>query len=454
MPTFETNAEYGLFEPRWRLINDLVSGDIKRPEVFIRYITPPEYTGSSQAMKKQLGFIQRARLLNVSKRTLLTMRGMVADAKSKAVLKLPTSSEYLSWNCDGSGTSIEQSYLDAVYSVSKLGRYGIWVDAPAEAASRADLLAGRGGARLLPFKATEILDWNERVINGRRILSYVSLLEEWDNDESYTLRILRLDEDGIYSVETKTVEKNENGSLIESYSTVTPSVGGSPLREIPFYFIGAINNRPEVDSSPIESLVDINLGHLLNSAETEEAAFYLAPTGFVNIGNLSVDEYKEANPNGITLGAAQVGILGDGGSFSYIQPNPSPMSRELMADKERQMAYIGGQMIGVYTPETAEAARIQKKGDTASLTTTVSNVEKAYQQAISMALMWNGDSDEFVFTMPRDFISETIVSDAALATIVNGTLSGVISQDTLNRTLEIKYPDIDVEGENLIGNEP
>ncbi|MDP0908071.1 hypothetical protein Q6322_30065, partial [Klebsiella pneumoniae] len=43
--------------------------------------------------------------------------------------------------------------------------------------------------------------------------------------------------------------------------------------EIPFTFVGAQNNDPSIDESPLAALVEINLGHYRNSADYEDSVF-------------------------------------------------------------------------------------------------------------------------------------------------------------------------------------
>lgn len=44
--------------------------------------------------------------------------------------------------------------------------------------------------------------------------------------------------------------------------------------EIPFTFVGAQNNDPTIDDSPLAALVEINHGHFRNSADYEDSVWF------------------------------------------------------------------------------------------------------------------------------------------------------------------------------------
>ncbi len=44
--------------------------------------------------------------------------------------------------------------------------------------------------------------------------------------------------------------------------------------EIPFTFVGAQNNDPTIDDSPLAALVEINHGHYRNSADYEDSVWF------------------------------------------------------------------------------------------------------------------------------------------------------------------------------------
>ena len=46
------------------------------------------------------------------------------------------------------------------------------------------------------------------------------------------------------------------------------------MKEIPFTFVGAQNNDPSIDESPLYDIAMINLGHYRNSADYEESVFW------------------------------------------------------------------------------------------------------------------------------------------------------------------------------------
>jgi hypothetical protein len=271
----------------------------------------------------------------------------------------------------------------------------------------------------------------------------VSLLEVEQNTAIglvYQIRTLYLDGDGLYAVDVEKFLTQNTKTESMSTATYQPTAQGQRLDFIPFVFVGSRTNNATIDTPPIESLVDINIGHLLNSAETEESSFYLAPTGFVNIGNFSIEQFREANPEGIELGTNSIGILGEGGSFQYIQPQPSMLSKELMADKQQQMTAIGGQLINAFTPETAEAARIQKASDSASLVKIVNNIENAMLRAINYVAYFNGITTyEVKLDLDRSFAKQEIITSQDLQLLITGASVGTVAQETVDKAINSKF---------------
>ena len=436
------NQGYLEYIDRWEKIRSFINNDIKKEEVWSRYLPLPfdgikDLTPSQKARRQN--FVKNARLMNVAQRTLATMSGMVNSKANEEQLELSSGLEYLEEDATGNDVGLLELIYDLVEEVSGFGRAGLFVDASNDN-TNVDVELG---ARILPYKAEQIIDWSEIMIGTKKVLSMVSLLEVEQNTAIglvYQIRTLYLDGDGLYAVDVEKFLTQNTKTESMSTATYQPTAQGQRLDFIPFVFVGSRTNNATIDTPPIESLVDINIGHLLNSAETEESSFYLAPTGFVNIGNFSIEQFREANPEGIELGTNSIGILGEGGSFQYIQPQPSMLSKELMADKQQQMTAIGGQLINAFTPETAEAARIQKASDSASLVKIVNNIENAMLRAINYVAYFNGITTyEVKLDLDRSFAKQEIITSQDLQLLITGASVGTVAQETVDKAINSKF---------------
>ena len=198
-------------------------------------------------------------------------------------------------------------------------------------------------------------------------------------------------------------------------TTITP-IAGKRINYIPFTFIGADNNDSSVDAPPLESLVDVNIGHYRNSADVEESSFIASqPTLMIYPGQaMNVSQFKEANPNGIRLGSRMGHNLGAGGASELLQAQPSNLAMELMLKKENQAVMIGAQLITPTVQITAEAARLQRGADTSIMVTVAQNVSQAYAKQIRWCCDFMGVTGEVVFELNTEmFMQQLTAQDRA-----------------------------------------
>ncbi|MGL5222122.1 MAG: DUF4055 domain-containing protein, partial [Plesiomonas shigelloides] len=337
-------------------------------------------------------------LYNFTRRTLSGMVGAVM--RKPPELTLPDALQYMLDNADGDGVGLIQQSQDCLAHVDSVGRAGLLLDSPANAAATmAEQNAGKLNPRILLYTAENIINWHKTQIVLRETYDYQASDFDWRTGEQY--RVLEL-VDGLY--QQRLIRFNAEG-VAGSEEVFLPNVGGSRLDYIPFVFVGSENNDSSADSIPLETLVDINIGHVRNSADVEESSFICSqPTLMLYPGeSMNAQTFHDANPSGIRLGSRSGHNLGAGGASELLQAKESNLAKELMKDKEDQAVMAGAQLITPTAQITAESARLQRGADSSIMATIANNVSAAYERCLTWCAEWLGASGEVVYELNTEF---------------------------------------------------
>ena len=127
--------------------------------------------------------------------------------------------------------------------------------------------------------------------------------------------------------------------------------------EIPFAFIGSVNNDETVDKAPLYDIAEINVSHYRNSADYEESSFLVGqPTpAFSGLTQSWVDQNMSG---GVAFGSRSAILLPENGNAMLLQAGENQMPLKGMEIKEDQMVKIGTRIIQDQSGiETAEAAK-------------------------------------------------------------------------------------------------
>ena len=254
--------------------------------------------------------------------------------------------------------------------IDSVGRGGLLVDAPeTAAATAAEQNAGLLNPVIAFYTAENIINWRLTRVGSVNRVTMVVLREVWEYSEPgaefetkfgeqyrvldlidgrYRQRIYRFDAEG-----------GVHGEVIEIF----PELGEQLRGKIPFTFIGASNNDATIDDAPLLPLAELNIGHFRNSADNEESSFVVGqPTLFIAPGeNMSMEQWKEANPHGVRMGSRSGHNIGYGGNAFLVQAGENNLAKQNMLDKENQAIQIGAQLITPTQQITAESARLQRR---------------------------------------------------------------------------------------------
>jgi len=424
-PVLNTNAEYDIYSPIWKLVRDVVKGEpfVKAEgTLYLPYVNPSDRSQENKVRNEQ--YLARASLLGATGRTESGMMGMVFNKPPE--ISLPAEIEYLIDNVDGSGIGLEQQSQETLKHVLETGRNGLLCEFPETegATSIQDQVNSGISASIVSYPAESILDWDTKTIGGKTVVSFVKLKETQDirSDDMLTvetvtnIRVLMLDEDNLYI--QKFYDGLRDGGVSQIARDIVPRKGdGSRLDKIPFFFVGSVNNRSNIDPAPLQEIAELNIKHFRNNADFEESSFIVGQPTLALMGMTS-NWMKDIYPNGIPFGA-RAGISGPVGcTAQLIQAQPNSMPQEGMKHKEQQMIALGARLIvDGGQAETAEAARIKHSSDVSVLSIIVSNISKAYTDAVNACLDFMSTSnsgDQCVFEIDQSFFIQELTPEQAI----------------------------------------
>ena len=469
------HPEYQCAMQRWEVNRDACEGEMAVKAKGRKYLPDDneEYsaTGAPQGRsiradgadpmkfeRKYQNYLRRASFMTVAQHTRNGWVGMAFN--NDPVVELPTELQYLIENADGGGQSLVQLGKRTMTDIAELGRYGLLVDSASVERDVSQAEADEMGLKpsIIGYRAEDILDWDEEKIGNKTVLTMVKLRRCFydRDDEDDTADYSDLEHEYTYYRLTDgacTYQRyDDSNEPIDDAPVPMTYSGGTPLDFIPFYFVGAENNKPNVDDSPLSGIVDLNLSHYRNSADEEALNHtHAAPMLHIDTGqNQAADAFTKANPNGIRTGDAV--ITQGGGTVAYQQIASDAAISNLMAAKEERMEKIGARYAGEGNSKdvTAEAARINAAFTTSTLTTAVGNVSEAIEAAlIGVAKMLNVayepitqtiDGEQVqtkvvAFELSKDFYGETLIWQA-IQPLVDLYDRGLLTLDGLKVALK------------------
>lgn len=449
------HADYAGRTAQWTKIRDVIDGEDKVKAQGQSYLPKPSgMTDTAMYTAYKL----RSAFYPVAERTMRGLSGMVF--RHSPVLELPDRMEEMRENLTTDGYSFEVLTEEIVREALTVGRYGILVDFPVY----------NSNSSVLPHFATyfaeDIINWQQRFIGGKKVLTRVVLRDDIDNtfgEDTVVYLELILNEEGHYEVRRWEAQVTDQRGVTNIGTTKTfvmtqtavPIINGAPLDRIPFIFINTYNMRPDIVKPPFLDVVNVNLSHYRNSADYEHALYLTAqPTPWI-AGQLD----ESSRPQ--SIGSGTIWYLPENSQAGFLEFKGQGVGaqRTAMQDKEDRMGALGARMIRDSSAinETAETVRLRGRGETSLLTSTVNMTTNGLRKAFRLAAEWVGaDPDDIKILINQDFI-ETRMSPEELATLVRSWQAGAISRQTLHENLqkgEIVPPNRTMEEEEeLIGEE-
>lgn len=440
MPVDTQHPEYvKATRKMWPTMRDVIEGEDAVKEKNVAYLPPP---GTDDATSKRyLDYLLRAVFVRYTGRTTKGLNGAIY--RKAPSIELPSQLDYMKDNADGSGQGLEQISKQITQEQADIGRVGILLDRPPKIPgnTREDDLNNKLRANLSIYKTESIINWKTKVFGGVTVLTMVVLVEsieikkdEFESESKVQYRVLGLDDAGFY------YQQLYNDKKEPEPATYPTDLSGAKWDYIPFKFVGSEDNTDSVDEPPFYGMAKVNLALYRNSADYEEGIHMFGqPTPWVDVGEASTSQWKEANQSGITVGSRNGIIVGKGGKFAleYMQANTA--AKEAMDQKQEQMVAIGAKVVrAAGQNQTAEEARINASAEHSVLDIIAGNADDAINDLLRSATKFEGGNPDGVeFKLNREFFPQVITAQDATALAameLNGLIAKSDARNLLRKT--------------------
>jgi hypothetical protein len=431
-------------------ISDCLAGEARVKHRREKYLPRPEGNTPDNVTRYQ-SYLTRAVFYNVAQRTLGGMVGQVF--LRDPTIEVPQLLDNVITDATGSGVPLAQLAQQACGFGVSHGRCGLYVDYPsvlapvdpgadpaaqaedvAPAATVAQLESGEVRPVLKIVAPSDGINWRVKKRGAKIILSLVVFREDAivsdDGFETKTIdqwRVLRLDPvTDEYIIE---IYRNRNGTKPDETYFPTDATG-SRLREIPFTFIGAVNNEPTPGPMPMYDLCSVNIAHYRNSADYEEAVYMLGqPTAW--FGGLTEEWVKNVMGGTVALGSRSVIPLPANSSAGLLQVQPNTMAKEAMDQKEAQMLALGAKLVeGSQVQRTATEANIDNVSETSILSTVATNVGAAFKFGLTWAARFAGaDENAIEFDLNTEFDLVNLTPEERKTLLAEWQAGGIVTEE-------------------------
>jgi hypothetical protein len=328
------------------------------------------------------------------------------------------------------------------------GRAGILVSYPevdTEGMSKQDVEDRNIHAYAAIYKTEDIINWKITKIDGRMVPTLVVLKEivdapwntKFETQQIDQYRVLEIDETGyykqtIYYLESQsaTIAKDTLAGAYP-YTTYYPKMNGEPLTYIPFIPISVSGQTWEIERSPVEGIVNLNIAHYRNSSELE-AGISLTASPTVVMSGYEVEKGKEVvlgGNNAITSSNADMQV-----TYLEYQGNGLNSISDAMKDKIKEMASLGLKILSSdqSVNEGAEAATINSHGPQSVLANIANSVSAALTESLRLMMKWDdpkANIDDVAVKLNTDFIPNTIGANLINSLIILWKSFGLSDQE-------------------------
>lgn len=410
----------------WQLMDDVTKGEKAVKAANVKYLPKPNPADTStENDERYKQYLLRAVFFPATGRTQKGLTSLVF--KKEPVVKVPTGLEYVNEDVDGSNNSLIKQAQKVLSKQLGHGRHGLLTDFPdvkEGPVSKAVKDALKLRPTIISIKATQIINWRTVQIGGAHVLALVVIKEASEETGDFeTKKVEQYRElvliEGVYTVRLwRKSEKDEKQWVI--YNSYQPKDGaGKTWDRIPFQFVGAENNDPEVDDAPLLDLARINIAHYRNSADYEDSVFF---TGQVQpwMTNIDQSHLELMREEGVYIGSRNLLPVPDGGQFGFEQAQPNPMVKEAMDSKEKQMVSLGAHLVEKgFAVKTATQQDSEDAVSHSVVSLCAANLGEAYEQCLRwMAKFENiNETGDIVVTLNQDFMNSRLDPQMIMAMV-------------------------------------
>lgn len=384
--------------PQYELIRDCLAGEHQIKFRKTKYLPMPSPEDTSREnVARYDAYLMRAMFFGMAEQTLGGFVGQIFMRDPTA--KVPPALQAVVDDATGSGVPLKQQAMLASAHGLAYGRLGLYVDYPSTAvvgedgttqdqpATVADIEAGDVRPIIRVIDPWDCINYRVKTRGAKVILSLVVFREDRiiddDGFETKTKdqwRVLRLDENDEYVIDI--YHAKSGPSPAETYYPRDAS--GARLKEIPFTFVGSVNNEATPNPPPMYQLCSINVHHYMNSADYEESVFVVGQPTLAAAG-LTEEWVTKVLKGRLAMGSRGGIALPQGASIELLQAEPNTIAKEAMDKKEDQMLAIGAKF---RRPDQVQRTATESDIDNVSETSVLSKVAQNVASGIKWALEW------------------------------------------------------------------
>lgn len=400
------HPEYTKHKKKWQLVRDAIDSCVDH------HIIPPCFNKDRRSLWRNENYIKRAVFDNY---TINTRLGLVGTAlREDPTIELPPELDYIEEDATCNGLTLKQVIRKALGENIEVGRYGGFVDYPnVSLGLSGEQVAALGlKTKIHLFPTEDILDWQVEDYYGNKYLSLVKLrekvtrrLDDFTTACAWQYKILKLDDNGVYYYYLTDIEHK----IVSE--PIYPRQNGKLMDHIPFYFLGAEDNDPEVDNSPLYPIAHVNIGHLRNSASYEDNLDAHAQGTLIVTSTMSGSEWREhTQQRPFMMGSREGHYIGQPGSDAkLLQLQAGQELASAMRQKEEQMTMMGAYMLIKENSSniSTDTSKMQIGPKVSRLDTLVTNTEDWLKDLLEEVALFEGANPELIVVqLSHNFIPE------------------------------------------------
>lgn len=407
--TFE-RKEYEACLYAWDTVDAVMSQEaIKKAET--KYLPMPMPKDTSEANKARYRqYLARAVLFGATERTLTSLVG--AAFKKVPTLNVEDDIGYVGSDIDGNGLSIYQQSQMVLSDVMGRGRHALLVDYPQTEgpASQADLKSGRIRSTVASISARRVVNWRTRRIGAEHKLVLVVIIEdhEEETEDGFGIavipqfRVLRLTNEG-YTQEVWRKKEDKDEWYLFTQPFFVLNGKGNKWEEIPFTFVGAVNNDPSPDKSPLLSMAEKEIAHYQVGADCRHSAYMTGQAQPVFTG-LTKDWVKMLEDMGVYFGSDAPIMLPVDADAKLLQTDGNTQAEREREYIEKMINSLGARLVQPGgAVKTATEAQDDNEQEHSVLSLAVSNVSEAYVKCLGWIQEFMNVSGDPVYEINQDY---------------------------------------------------
>jgi hypothetical protein len=406
------HTDYTKWLPIWKRIRDAIEGSDAIKSAKETYL--PKLNGQDQDSYD--AYLKRAQYVDFPSELLNTAMGQLFR---KRVDTGNLDEDYLE-NVTLSEESFEYTSRQIAEEIMSVNRVGVLIDW-SELQKRPYLTV---------YKAENIINWQTEIRYGLVQLKMVMFegdIEVPEANDKYKLTTKKqwmelYIEEGIYKIrkwdkkDGKFIQIDDEGQ--PTIEDTIPKIDSKPFNFIPFFFLTSDGVSIKLQKSPLYSIININLGHYINSADYENMLHWTGARTIIARG------WDAKNP--FPVGSCAT-FPTDGGA-EYLESSSDSALGEGMKRKEEQLAMLGSARIsgkGRYVA-SAETANITSQGEYATLADIANAMSKSMATVMTVFMRWLKSTEDIKITYNTDYEIDAVNMQDLVA------MSGLVSSNMMS----------------------